>query len=98
MTYQKYLCKQKPDRHPYIYLYKERAMHLEIINMNVFGGTRSRGGKGPRGPRGFPGKDSSISDFCTWLPNTISEMEKNMILNLFMEENFPPESTKNYLQ
>ena len=46
-------------------------MHLEIINMNVFGGTRSRGGKGPRGPRGFPGKDSSISDFCTWLPNTI---------------------------
>ena len=39
--------------------------------MNVFGGARSRGGKGPRGPRGFPGKDSSISDFCTWLPNTI---------------------------
>ena len=25
-------------------------------------------------------------------------MEKNMILNLFMEENFPPESTKNYLR
>ena len=48
--------------------------------MNVFGGTRSRGGKGPRGPRGFPGKDSSISD-----------------LNLFMKENFPPESTKDYL-
>ena len=46
-------------------------MHIEIINMNVFGGARSRGGKGPRGPRGFPGKDSSISDFCTWLPNTI---------------------------
>ena len=37
-------------------------MHLKIIKMNVFGGTRSRGGKGPRGPRGFPGKDSSISD------------------------------------
>ena len=55
-------------------------MHLKIIKMNVFGGTRSRGGKGPRGPRGFPGKDSSISD-----------------LNLFMKENFPPESTKDYL-
>ena len=41
------------------------------IMMNVFGGARSRGGKGPRGPRGFPGKDSSINDFCTWLPNTI---------------------------
>ena len=39
--------------------------------MNVFGGARSRGGKDPRGPRGFPGKDSSINDFCTWLPNTI---------------------------
>ena len=39
--------------------------------MNVFGGVRSRGGKGPRGPRGFPGKDGSINDFCTWLPNTI---------------------------
>ena len=63
-------------------------MHLEIINMNVFGGIRSRG---------FPGKDSSISDFCTWLPNTISEREKNTILNLFMKENFPPESTKDYL-
>ena len=25
-------------------------------------------------------------------------MEKNMILNLFMKENFPPESTKNYLR
>ena len=48
--------------------------------MNVFGGTRSRGGKGPRGSRGFPGKDSSISD-----------------LNLFMKENFPPESTKDFL-
>ena len=46
-------------------------MHLEIINMNVFGGTRSRRGKGPRGPRGFPGKDSSINDFCTWLSNKI---------------------------
>ena len=46
-------------------------MHLKIIIMNVFGGARTRGGKGPRGPRGFPGKDSSISDFCTWLPNTI---------------------------
>ena len=55
-------------------------MHLKIIKMNVFGGTRSRGGKGPRGPRGFPGKDSSISN-----------------LNLFMKENFPPESTKDYL-
>ena len=30
-------------------------------------------------------------------PNTIFEMEKNMILNLFMKENFPPESTKNHL-
>ena len=39
--------------------------------MDVFGGARTRGAKGVRGPRGFPGKDSSISDFCTWLPNTI---------------------------
>ena len=61
-------------------------MHLEIIKMNVFGGTRSRGGKGPRGPRGFPGKDSSISDFCTWLPNTILKQiqeheEESYLLN-----------------
>ena len=38
--------------------------------MNVFGGVRSVN-KGPRGPRGFRGKDSSIIDFCTWLPKTI---------------------------
>ena len=63
--------------------------------MNVFGGARTRGGKGPRGPRGFPGKDSSISDFCTWLPNTISEREKE--IKFVYEENFPPESTKDYL-
>ena len=61
-------------------------MHLKIIKMNVFGGTRSRGGKGPRGPRGFPGKDSSISDFCTWLPNTIVKQiqeheEESYLLN-----------------
>ena len=37
---------------------------------------------------------SSVLDF----QNTISKMEKNIILNLFMEENFPPESTKNYLR
>ena len=39
--------------------------------MDVFGGARTRGAKGVRCQRGFPGKDSSISDFCTWLPNTI---------------------------
>ena len=38
--------------------------------MNVFGGVRSVN-KGPRGPRGFRGKDSSIIDFCTWMPKTI---------------------------
>ena len=38
--------------------------------MNVFGGS-SVAGKGPRGPRGFRGKDSSIIDFCTWLPQTV---------------------------
>ena len=38
--------------------------------MNVFGGART-GGKGVRGPRGFRGKDTSITDLCTWLPQTI---------------------------
>ena len=38
--------------------------------MNVFGGTRTLD-KGPRGPRGFRGRDSSIIDFCSWLPNTL---------------------------
>ena len=38
--------------------------------MNVFGEGRSKT-SGPRGPRGFPGKDSTIKDFCTWLPNTL---------------------------
>ena len=40
--------------------------------MNVFGGA-SRGmmEEGPRGPRGFRGRDSSMSDFCTWLPGTV---------------------------
>lgn len=38
--------------------------------MNVFGGARFAG-KGPRGPRGFRGRDSSIVEFCTWLPQTV---------------------------
>ena len=38
--------------------------------MNVFGGGKSFE-RGPRGPRGFRGKDSSIIDFCTWLPKTL---------------------------
>ena len=39
--------------------------------MNVFGGARSQVSKGGRGLRGFPDKESSINDFCAWLPNTI---------------------------
>ena len=34
--------------------------------------------EGPRGPRGFRGRDSSMSDFCTWLPGTvISNLQAN---------------------
>ena len=38
--------------------------------MNVFGQGRSKN-NGPRGRRGFPGREGSINDFCTWLPNTV---------------------------
>jgi len=40
--------------------------------MNVFGGaTGSMMDKGPRGPRGVKGTDSSLVDFCTWLPHSV---------------------------
>ena len=41
--------------------------------MNVFGGAASEGmmDEGPRGPRGFRGKDSTMNDFVTWLPQTV---------------------------
>ena len=60
--------------------------------MNVFGGARTRGGKGPRGPRGFPGKDSSISDFCTWLPNTIlKQMQEHEEASYLLNRKNPEE-------
>ena len=41
--------------------------------MNVFGGAASEGmmDAGPRGPRGFRGKDGTMNDFVTWLPQTV---------------------------
>ena len=40
--------------------------------MNIFGGANGQTmDRGPRGPRGFRGRDSSIIDFCTWLPKTV---------------------------
>ena len=41
--------------------------------MNIFGGAASEGmmDKGPRGPRGFRGKDGTMNDFGTWLPQTV---------------------------
>lgn len=39
-------------------------------SMDVFGQGRNKS-IGPRGPRGFPGRQGSINDFCTWFPNTI---------------------------
>lgn len=39
--------------------------------MNVFGGGSSLLDKGPRGPPGVKGRDGSIVDLCTWMPNTI---------------------------
>ena len=47
--------------------------------MNVFGGaTRGMMDEGPRGPRGFRGRDSSMDDLATWLPQTIiSNLQKN---------------------
>lgn len=27
--------------------------------------------KGPRGPRGYRGKDGSLTELCTWLPESV---------------------------
>ena len=81
----------KTLKSPYI----KRSMHLKIIIMNVFGGARTRGGKGPRGPRGFPGKDSSISDFCTWLPNTIlKQLQEHEEASYLLNPKNPEEDLK----
>ena len=45
-------------------------MHVDKFGRRS-GGNGSRGPPEPPGPRGLPGKDSSIIDFCTWLPQTI---------------------------
>lgn len=56
--------------------------------MNVFGGATRAIDKGPRGPRGFKGKDSSIDDFCTWLPNTlVNNLQVNDETGAFFIEN-----------
>ena len=56
--------------------------------MNVFGGATRAMDEGPRGPRGFRGKDSSIVDFSTWLPNTlINNLQVNDESGAFFIEN-----------
>ena len=58
--------------------------------MNVFGGAASGGmmESGPRGPCGFRGKDSSMNDFGTWLPQTIiNNLQVNDEKGTFFIEN-----------
>ena len=55
--------------------------------MNVFGGVRSVN-KGPRGPRGFRGKDGTMTDFGTWLPQTVvNNLQVNDEKGAFFIEN-----------
>ena len=56
--------------------------------MNVFGGATSLLDKGPRGPPGPRGKDGTIVDLCTWMPNSvIRSLHENDESGAFFIEN-----------
>ena len=58
--------------------------------MNVFGGGASGSSmeKGPRGPRGYRGKDGSLTELCTWLPESvIDNLRKNEESGAFFIQN-----------
>ena len=51
--------------------------------------------EGHRGPRGFPGNDSTISDFCTWLPNAIlNQMQEHEQASYLLDPENPEKDLK----
>ena len=59
--------------------------------MNVFGGARAQNNVW-RGPRGFPGREGSIKDFCTFLPNTIIKQRRENEEYAYILDNKNPEN------